>query len=302
MKVLRLLLVGVCFVLFVGPAMASPIFDITIPTNVIHLNPSNSGTLTFTAKNVSGITLNGILIPKTHFSTNVFSATLASTTCNNATLANNDACKVILNIASIADGNATLSPEICAFHGVACSHGTVIVSVNDVQQSVPVTTIATTLPSNVQVGTSYPIVATFLNADSQYSMTGVSITKPPVNCVETANTCQSGILAPLASCQVSYLFTAPSSGTYHLTGTFNYNEGSPIINSKTVLATEAAISGSVVNGLPANIEKDRSYPVIFRYTNFGTTDATYTAVANPVPTLGTFTVLLEFAWLDSKIC
>ena len=65
MKRLRLLGFGVCFVLWVSSAMASTIFDITLPTTTVHLNPARSGTLTFTAKNVSGITLNKISVPQT---------------------------------------------------------------------------------------------------------------------------------------------------------------------------------------------------------------------------------------------
>jgi len=289
MKRLHLCLLGMCFGLLVTPAIAAPIFAITLPTNVVHLNPARSGTLVFTAKNVSGVTLKNLSVPQTRFLTSAFSATVESNTCDNITLTNNQSCTVTLNISGVADGSANLSPIVCAFSGLVCSHGSVTIKVDNIQQRAPVTSLAANLPDNVQVGTAYPVIATFLNPDTQNTMTGVSITNPPVNSVQTANTCQSGVLAPLASCQVSYLFTAPSSGSYHLTGTFNYNEGDPIINSKTVLASEAAIAGSVVVGLPANVKKDKTYPVIFRYTNFGTADATYNTIPTPVPTLGTFT-------------
>ncbi len=287
MKMLRLiLLIGSCLVLLMGSAMARSVFEITIPTNVVRLDPVSVGTLIFTVKNVSGITLQNITVPQTRFLNDIFSATVASTTCNNATLTNNQTCTVTLNISGVANGTASLSPIVCAFSSLVCSRGMLTVEVNNIHQAVPVASFATTLPANVVPGTSYPITATFLNPDTQYSITGINITDTLPNTVQTENTCQGGVLLPQTSCFASYLFTPPSDGTYYLASTFSYNEGSPILASRTVLATSGAVSGSVAMPLPANVEKDRTYPVLFSYTNFGSA-----AVTDVNVTVNGFTVV-----------
>lgn len=276
MKTLRLL-IGTGLILLFCSVTAVPVMQITIPTPFMHLNPAASSTITFSVKNVSGGTLPDIVIPKTHFDTPTFIANQVSTTCSGS-LANNATCDVVLDVSGAATGNATLSPIVCAFKGAICSHGSILVTVNNTRQALPVTTLATTLPSNVRAGTSYPITATFLNADTLYPMTGITITKTPPDCVKTGDTCQGGILAPLASCFVSYLFTPPTNGSYHLTGTFSYNEGAPIVDSKTVLATTGDVTGAVATPLPTNIEKDKAYPVAFQYSNFGAADITSVVV------------------------
>jgi len=274
MKLLRWILIGGCLILSMGSAMARSVFEITIPTGVVRLDPVSVGTLTFTVKNVSGITLENVTVPQTRFLTDVFSATVAATTCNNTTLTNNQACTVTLNISGVASGTDSLSPVVCAFNSLVCSRGRLTVVVNNIQQAAPVASFATTLPSNVVPGTSYPITANFLNPDTQYAITGINIAGTLPNTVQTENTCQSGVILPQASCSVSYLFTPPSNGTYYLENTFSYNEGSPIVVSRTALATSGAVSGTVAMPLPANIEKDRTYPVLFSYTNFGTAAVT----------------------------
>ncbi len=266
-------LVGSLLLLGCFPLLAKPVMEVTIPTTLIHLNSIACGTYTFSVKNSSGATLPNITIPKTRFKTSVYSAKLKSTTCTGS-LANNASCEVVLSISATEEGNASLEPIACAFNGAVCSHGSLIVKVDNVIQGTPIASLAANLPSNVRVGTAYPIVATFFNTDTQYPITGVTISKTTPDCVKTADTCDGIVLAPQASCQVSYIFTPPLAGSYHLAGTFSYNEGPDILNQKTVLATDTIVVGSVVTPLPANIEKDREYPVVFRYTNFGTAPAT----------------------------
>ena len=278
MNILRSL-ISVCLVLLFCSVNAKPLLEISIPVKQIHLNPARSSTITFSVKNVSGVVLSGVQIPKKQIRTPVFFAQLESTTCTGKLL-NNGNCEIKFNVSGANDGIAALSPEICIADGYVCTHGSVQITVNEVKQSRPIASLAETLPNNVQVGEVYPIVISFLNTDTHYPITNLSLAKNLSNSTETDNTCKT-ILPPLASCQVSYLFTPPTNGSYHLTTTFNYNEGDPITLSKTVLATKGAVSGKVVSPLPANIEKDSHYDVIFQYTNFGTVAVTYTAVKNP---------------------
>ena len=278
MNILRSLMT-ICLVLLFYSMNAKSLLQISIPVKQIHLNPASSSIITFSVKNVSGKDLPGITVPKKEIRTPVFFAKLESTTCAGKLL-NNRHCEIKFGVSGANAGIAALSPEVCIADGYVCVHGSVRITVNEVRQSIPIASLARILPNNVQVGVAYPIVINFLNTDNYYPITGLRLAKNLPNSVETANTCKT-ILAPLASCQVSYLFTPPLNGSYHLMETFRYNEGDPITLSKTVLATKAAISGKVVSPLPSNIEKDSHYNVIFQYTNFGTAPVTYTAVKEP---------------------
>ncbi len=272
-----------------GYAVAKPVILLEPAAKMVHMNPGSSApSVTFSVKNVSGTPLSGFLVSSSSstISNSVFSASLSNNTCT-GTLLPNQSCQLTYNLFAKTTGKHTLPAEVCAFNGMLCSSGSLTVVSDQSSLTKPIAVIATNLLANVMRGQPYPIVASFFNADTQYPLTGVNITQQIPDFNVTGNTCQ-GVLNPQTSCQLSGTFTPQSTGTFHLTGTFHYNEGEAIIQSANTVSQAVAVAGNVVEGLPANVEKDRDYPVIFQYTNFGSTAATNTEVAPFLP-LGTFT-------------
>ncbi len=226
--------------LITGYAVAKPILLFEPAAKVVHMNPGETAqSITFSVKNVSGATPSNLLVPSRSISTSVFSASLAKNTCTGSLLTN-QSCQLTYNLFAKATGNAVLPTKVCAFNGMLCNAGSLSVISDKHALLQPTAVIAANLPVNVMRGHSYPIVASFLNTDTRYPLTGVKITQQIPNFTVTDNTCL-GVLNPQTSCHLSGVFIPQSTGPFHITGTFHYNEGAAIIRSANTVSQAVAV-------------------------------------------------------------
>lgn len=253
-------------------AYATPIFAVNSDSSVLHINPDKTiSNLVVKATNISGSKLDNISIPYSSYKIENATATVTNTTCS-GTLENGQSCLITFNILPISVGSAVLRPGVCAFNQSICSSGKIKVVVDHTAQSPIVGAIANTLPINTQVGQSYPLAAVFTNTDMNYPATNVNTILSLPESVITNNTC-SGSLKPLASCEIAFIFTPTKTQTYALSGSVLYDQGPNVKATLSSAASQVEVTGKVLSPLPEHIEKDRSYPVTFQFTNYGSADA-----------------------------
>ncbi len=272
---------------------ANSIFSIIPSLPKIHVRLGELvSDLPFTVTNISEYELQNITAPYNSYKMNNISASVTSTNCL-GTLLNNQSCLINLRILATSLGSATLEPVVCAFSGSVCSYGKLTVLVDNQPQSPVSGVIGSSLPGNTMIGATYPLVVIFTNMDTKYPATGIKVITALPDSMITKNTC-NGILNPLASCEVSFLFTPTEEKTYSLSGSFLYDQGDIITISASTATSRVAVSGQMIQPLPSNIEKDRSYPVAFQFTNFSNfnaTGATFTVPSELTITSNTCTTL-----------
>ena len=123
------------------------------------------------------------------------------------------------------------------------------------------------LPTNTAQGLTYPVILSFKNTNAILPVTSVRITPNyPTGFRQTSNNC-TGILAPLASCQIAGDLTPRIIGPVAVGATMSYAEGADVVNTTRTSVTKVAVNGSVDTSLPANTAQGLTYPVVFSFTN-----------------------------------
>ena len=129
------------------------------------------------------------------------------------------------------------------------------------------------LPANIEKDTSYPVVFSFTNLNATLPITGMTGVVTPEGFTETSNTCSTGTLAANSTCQISGTFKASVTGAINLKYTLSSIQHADLVVEFTTNVTDVDVSGSVATPLPANIEKDTSYPLVFNFSNANTLHA-----------------------------
>jgi hypothetical protein len=139
-----------------------------------------------------------------------------------------------------------------------------------------------TLPNSTVIGTGYPVTFLFIN-ESTLDATTVNIaTNYPPDFVETSDTCGT-TLAAGDSCSVQGILTPTSEGMQTVEVTFQYAEGSDIVLSTSTTVGTLVLQGIVQQGFPDVTTPTITYPLIFKYTNPSTADATGLNLSSTVP-------------------
>ncbi len=130
------------------------------------------------------------------------------------------------------------------------------------------------LPENTEKDTTYPVVLTFSNANTKLPATGIKVIRNfPAGFTEasTGTTCKTGMmLVAGSSCQISGTYKATKTGAMAIGATLEYNEGQPVTVETTSNVTDVDVRGTLSTVLPANTEKDTTYPVVLTFSNANT--------------------------------
>ena len=126
------------------------------------------------------------------------------------------------------------------------------------------------LPANININTPTPVHFQFKNK-SNTEATGITLTQSPSEFTETKNTCANiKTLAAGASCDIEGTYTATIEGTHNtLAYILDYTEGNPIIQQTSTEATAVNIVASTDEILPPVIDKNKIYPIEFKFSNHG---------------------------------
>ena len=139
-----------------------------------------------------------------------------------------------------------------------------------------------TLPNSTVIGTGYPVTFLFINESTLDATTVNIVTNYPPDFVETSDTCGT-TLAAGASCSVQGTLTPTSEGSQTVEVTFQYAEGSDIVLSTSTTVGTLVLQGFVQQGFPDVTTPNITYPLIFKYTNPSTADATGLNLSSTVP-------------------
>ena len=272
-------------------SIAKPVFKITPTFNPIYLKPNMEiiKPITFSVENVSGADLPNISFDIRHQPNPLFDARIVNgpdSCIYGSKFIKNTSCT--LNVTLKSHGlleSSKLTVRVCAYGGFLCSRN--LNSSIHVTQTPPalqlISIINPTLPADTEKDITYPVVFTFTNSNPTLPATGVSITKNQPNFTETSDTCGSQIAAS-SSCQIAGNFKTTVTGPASLSATLSYNEGTNVTTSTSTTVTDVDVIGTVSTPLPADTEKDITYPVVFTFTNSNPTlPATGVSITKNLP-------------------
>ena len=124
------------------------------------------------------------------------------------------------------------------------------------------------IPSNIALNTPYPVSFIFTNTSKTVTATQVQLTPayPPEFTQLTTNCSQE--LAPKTQCQVTgeIVSTQPTENI-SLFLTLQYQQGQPVVLSKTITSARVAVVGEIRRNISENVSMGTEHTVNFRFTN-----------------------------------
>ena len=232
------------FILFCQSLYATtkPVFQITSSTNSVSLSQTGSASISFTVRNVSGITLTIDKILNAGYDSNILKASTTSNNCLDR-LNNNQTCNVTSRLnAKGVNGETSFEIQACAFSGTLCSGMKKLITVRTGGATISVSPSSLDFLSNGQSGEI--VVNNVSTLASPTSLSGIRATLPDslsdikqdasdCDFVSAGSSCVLRLTSNQRHNKTSFTIKGDSTNTV----TLNTKIGTPWMANGTVLAT-----------------------------------------------------------------